>query len=152
MGRPRPASWAPDRLACAGASEPLVAAGPGQASPPPRHVIVADFCPKTSQGHSIDVGGRSRASCGGRRGGHGTLLLAAPATPPQPARPSPRPPPLPPQDGVARAYAAVFDGHNGAGAAEHAADRLHHLLAGHPALRAATGDGPPAAVLQARRR
>ncbi|EFN51693.1 hypothetical protein CHLNCDRAFT_139942 [Chlorella variabilis] len=30
------------------------------------------------------------------------------------------------QDGVFRAYAAVFDGHNGASAAEHAADRLHH--------------------------
>lgn len=38
-----------------------------------------------------------------------------------------------------RAYAAVFDGHNGAGAAEHAADRLHHVLAAEAALRTCTG-------------
>ena len=44
-----------------------------------------------------------------------------------------------------RAYAAVFDGHNGACAAEHAADRLHHILATDTALRTCTGEGPPAA-------
>jgi hypothetical protein len=40
---------------------------------------------------------------------------------------------------VFRSYAAVFDGHNGAGAAEHAADRLHHVLAAEAALRTCTG-------------
>ncbi len=39
-----------------------------------------------------------------------------------------------------RAYAAVFDGHNGACAAEHAADRLHHVLAVENALRTCTGN------------
>lgn len=43
------------------------------------------------------------------------------------------------QDGVFRAYAAVFDGHNGASAAEHAADRLHHVLAAEAAIRTCTG-------------
>lgn len=43
------------------------------------------------------------------------------------------------QDGVFRAYAAVFDGHNGASAADHAADRLHHVLATENALRTCTG-------------
>lgn len=43
------------------------------------------------------------------------------------------------QDGVFRAYAAVFDGHNGASAAEHAADRLHHVLAVESAIRTCTG-------------
>lgn len=38
-----------------------------------------------------------------------------------------------------RAYAAVFDGHNGASAAEHAADRLHHVLAVESAIRTCTG-------------
>lgn len=38
-----------------------------------------------------------------------------------------------------RAYASVFDGHNGASAAEHAADRLHHVLAAETALRTCTG-------------
>ncbi|KAI3439041.1 hypothetical protein D9Q98_001451 [Chlorella vulgaris] len=52
------------------------------------------------------------------------------------------------QDGVFRAYASVFDGHNGASAAEHAADRLHHVLAAETALRTCTGEGPPASVLQ----
>ncbi|KAI8463922.1 MAG: phosphatase 2C-like domain-containing protein [Monoraphidium minutum] len=53
-------------------------------------------------------------------------------------------PPLPP-DGVPRSYAAIFDGHNGAGAAELAAARLHVLLAANPALRTHTGElGPPA--------
>lgn len=50
------------------------------------------------------------------------------------------------RDGVPRAYAAVFDGHNGTIAAEHAAERLHHLLAAEPALRGAAGEGPPAAL------
>lgn len=52
------------------------------------------------------------------------------------------------QDGVFRAYAAVFDGHNGASAAEHAADRLHHVLAAEPAIRTCTGEGPPATAQQ----
>lgn len=43
------------------------------------------------------------------------------------------------QDGVFRAYAAVFDGHNGASAAEHVADRLHHVLAAESAIRTCTG-------------
>lgn len=43
------------------------------------------------------------------------------------------------QDGVPRCFAAVYDGHNGVLAAEHAADRLHHLLAAEPALRTCTG-------------
>jgi hypothetical protein len=43
------------------------------------------------------------------------------------------------QDGVPRAYAGVFDGHNGACAADHAADRLHHLLAEDPSLRTCAG-------------
>ena len=51
-----------------------------------------------------------------------------------------------PHDGVRRSYTAVFDGHNGPIAAEHAVDRLHHLLAGEPALRGAAGEGPPAAL------
>ena len=38
-----------------------------------------------------------------------------------------------------RAYAAVFDGHNGASAAEHVADRLHHVLAAEHAMRTCTG-------------
>ncbi|KAL4428565.1 hypothetical protein ABPG77_008877 [Micractinium sp. CCAP 211/92] len=52
------------------------------------------------------------------------------------------------QDGVYRAYAAVFDGHNGASAAEHVADRLHHVLAAEHAMRTCTGEGPPATALQ----
>lgn len=52
------------------------------------------------------------------------------------------------QDGIFRAYAAVFDGHNGASAAEHAADRLHHVLATENALRTCTGEGPPATAIQ----
>jgi len=52
-------------------------------------------------------------------------------------------------DGVARCYAAIFDGHNGAGAAETAARQLHLLLAGHPALRIYKGEpGPPAVIKQ----
>ena len=43
--------------------------------------------------------------------------------------------------GVLRAYASVFDGHNGAAAAEHAAKRLHHVLAAEPTLRTCTGKG-----------
>lgn len=53
---------------------------------------------------------------------------------------------VPLQDGVPRSFAAVYDGHNGAMAAEHAAERLHHLLAGEPALRTCTGDGPPSTL------
>ncbi|KAL4434407.1 hypothetical protein ABPG75_000848 [Micractinium tetrahymenae] len=52
------------------------------------------------------------------------------------------------QDGVYRAYAAVFDGHNGASAADHVADRLHHVLAAEHAMRTCTGEGPPATALQ----
>eukprot|EP00879_Flechtneria_rotunda_P000997 GHRR01001131.1.p1 GENE.GHRR01001131.1~~GHRR01001131.1.p1 ORF type:complete len:866 (+),score=406.00 GHRR01001131.1:371-2968(+) len=52
-------------------------------------------------------------------------------------------------DGVGRSYAAIFDGHNGAGAAETAARKLHLLLASHPALRLYRGEiGPPAVVRQ----
>ncbi|KAF6257052.1 hypothetical protein COO60DRAFT_44238 [Scenedesmus sp. NREL 46B-D3] len=52
-------------------------------------------------------------------------------------------------DGVGRSYAAIFDGHNGAGAAETAARKLHLLLASHPALRLYRGEtGPPAVVKQ----
>uniref|UniRef100_A0A383WM94 PPM-type phosphatase domain-containing protein n=1 Tax=Tetradesmus obliquus TaxID=3088 RepID=A0A383WM94_TETOB len=52
-------------------------------------------------------------------------------------------------DGVGRCYAAIFDGHNGAGAAETAARKLHLLLASHPALRLYRGEmGPPAIVKQ----
>ncbi|PSC75687.1 serine threonine phosphatase [Micractinium conductrix] len=54
----------------------------------------------------------------------------------------------PVQDGVYRAYAAVFDGHNGASAADHVADRLHHVLAAEHAMRTCTGEGPPATALQ----
>lgn len=36
--------------------------------------------------------------------------------------------------------------HNGALAADHAADTLHHILAAEPALRTCTGEGPPAVV------
>lgn len=39
------------------------------------------------------------------------------------------------QDGRLRSYAAVFDGHNGAEAADIAAGQLHRLLAAEPALR-----------------
>ncbi|GAB4815687.1 hypothetical protein N2152v2_002733 [Parachlorella kessleri] len=55
---------------------------------------------------------------------------------------------VPIQDGVARCFAAVYDGHNGALAAEHAADRLHTLLASETALRTCTGDGPPSTQRQ----
>ena len=41
-----------------------------------------------------------------------------------------------------RCFAAVYDGHNGVLAADHAADRLHTLLAQEPALRTCTGGGP----------
>ena len=36
--------------------------------------------------------------------------------------------------------------HNGTLAADHAADRVHRILAAEPALRTCTGDGPPAAA------
>jgi hypothetical protein len=38
-----------------------------------------------------------------------------------------------------RSYAAIFDGHNGAGAAEVAAQQLHTHLMSHPGVRAMTG-------------
>ena len=41
------------------------------------------------------------------------------------------PPPPPP---LSTAYAAIFDGHNGPGAARYAGERLHGLLAAHPGL------------------
>lgn len=41
----------------------------------------------------------------------------------------------PVEDGVVRTYAAVFDGHNGAQAADIACCQLHRLLAAEPALR-----------------
>ncbi len=44
-----------------------------------------------------------------------------------------------PPDGVLRSYAAVFDGHNGAGAAEIAAARLHQMLASDPVMRGPAG-------------
>jgi hypothetical protein len=48
---------------------------------------------------------------------------------------------------VSRCFAAVYDGHNGALAAEHAADRLHHLLAAETALRTCTGELASGSVL-----
>ncbi|GBG00547.1 serine threonine phosphatase [Raphidocelis subcapitata] len=54
-----------------------------------------------------------------------------------------------PSDGIPRSYAAIFDGHNGAGCAELAAARLHVLLAAHPALRIHTGEPGPPAVTRA---
>ena len=51
-------------------------------------------------------------------------------------------------DGVPRCWAGVFDGHNGARAAEFAAARLHQVFASDPAVRAHGGGGsggPPAA-------
>ena len=47
-------------------------------------------------------------------------------------------------DDTSRSFAAVYDGHNGTLAADHAADRLHLILAAEPALRTCTGNGPPA--------
>jgi serine/threonine protein phosphatase PrpC len=49
-------------------------------------------------------------------------------------------------DNIPRSFAAVYDGHNGTLAADHAADRLHFILAAEPAFRTCTGDGPPAAL------
>ncbi|KAK9794905.1 hypothetical protein WJX73_003566 [Symbiochloris irregularis] len=43
-------------------------------------------------------------------------------------------------DGVVRSFAGVFDGHNGALAAEHACRRLHKLLAADAALERCTGE------------
>ncbi|KAK9829310.1 hypothetical protein WJX72_005079 [[Myrmecia] bisecta] len=43
-------------------------------------------------------------------------------------------------DGVYRSFAGIYDGHNGAKAAEHCCARLHLLLAADPALRDSTGD------------
>ena len=68
------------------------------------------------------------------------LACLLPSLPSHHSPPPPNPtPPHPAQDGVFRAYAAVFDGHNGASAAEHAADRLHHVLAAEAAMRTCTG-------------
>jgi serine/threonine protein phosphatase PrpC len=49
-------------------------------------------------------------------------------------------------DDTPRSFAAVYDGHNGTLAADHAADRLHFILATEPAFRTCTGDGPPATI------
>jgi len=49
-------------------------------------------------------------------------------------------------DNTPRSFAAVYDGHNGTLAADHAVDRLHFILAAEPAFRTCTGDGPPAAL------
>ncbi|KAL4519818.1 hypothetical protein Ndes2526B_g01618 [Nannochloris sp. 'desiccata'] len=49
-------------------------------------------------------------------------------------------------DNTPRSFAAVYDGHNGTLAADHAADRLHFILAAEPAFRTCTGDGPPAVM------
>ena len=54
----------------------------------------------------------------------------------------------PMQDDTLRSYAAVYDGHNGTLAADHAADRLHLILATEPALRTCTGEGPPAVAFR----
>lgn len=51
------------------------------------------------------------------------------------------------KDDVPRCFAGVYDGHNGSFAADHAADRLHDILAGEVALRTCTGDGPPTTLL-----
>jgi serine/threonine protein phosphatase PrpC len=53
---------------------------------------------------------------------------------------------LAPADGVPRAFAAVYDGHNGALAADHATARLHVLLAADPALRAGSAAAAAAAA------
>lgn len=45
-----------------------------------------------------------------------------------------------------RDYCAIFDGHSGADAAEHAAARLHGILARDPALRLCQGSGAVAAT------
>lgn len=52
------------------------------------------------------------------------------------------------EDGVIRNFAAVYDGHNGSLAADHAQARVHHLLREDPAIKLSTGSGPPAALAQ----
>lgn len=45
----------------------------------------------------------------------------------------------PSADGISRSFAAVYDGHNGARAAEHCSSRLHVVLASNPAMGTCTG-------------
>ncbi|WIA44540.1 hypothetical protein OEZ86_007274 [Tetradesmus obliquus] len=100
-----------------------------------RHTIITTLNPATAQQaaaaldaaeHPAAVGGDD-AAANGREQQHAAVT----------------------HDGVGRCYAAIFDGHNGAGAAETAARKLHLLLASHPALRLYRGEtGPPAVVKQ----
>jgi hypothetical protein len=116
-----------------------------------RHTIVNSFQPTSLRGAAVQVGctGRGRQQrcwqrCNGmmccpclalipawasqRRPAHSAFIFSH-LLPHRPMR----------QDGVFRAYASVFDGHNGASAADHAADRLHHVLAAESAMRTCTG-------------
>lgn len=51
-------------------------------------------------------------------------------------------------DGVQRNFAAVYDGHNGTLAADHAQERLHAILGTEPAITSCTGHGPPTSLAQ----
>lgn len=46
------------------------------------------------------------------------------------------------------AFSSFPHRHNGCLAADHAMERLHHILVAEPALRTCTGDGPPAVAAQ----
>ena len=92
-----------------------------------RHVVVSPF-------HVADApfGGG-----GGGGGGEDDGEDGGDDTPPETATTATNPQPH-------RDYCAIFDGHSGADAAEHAAARLHGLLARDPALRLCQGSGAAA--------
>ena len=106
-----------------------------------RHVVVSPFhvadAPFGHGGGGEQEEGGGGASDGGAEqdGGGGPLPPAS----------SPAPSQQPHRD-----YCAIFDGHSGADAAEHAAARLHGLLARDPALRLSQGSGAAAAAAASR--